>query len=338
MKLTHVIGATLCIGMILVACQKEQFLSGNEKTPAQEKAEGQSDQDVMAKFFDQNRKEDRQYFKIRADKGGEITAESGTKLIIEPNQLRNADGSEIAGYVTVSVLEVYDRDEKVLDNFTTDAAFNPNQENQILTSAATFDVDMKTENGGDVITANNEGIEVNIPTENAGGPDNEMVVWKGEESADQPRDNAWEENGEPLEIVGDHYRLHLAAPWYPINLDKRLMNWANAIHLRVGLPAGYTSANAEVFVVFDGFAYAIASMDVFDPLTNLWGEHLGLVDPGTPIHIVSVGVDPVTGGLVSNIKAVVTSVNNPNGDDLEIIPTMTPTTTAALTAAINALP
>jgi hypothetical protein len=341
MKLTHLAVGAVCLGFAIGACKKEQG-AASQKSSYQLKGDpGNGDgKDVMADFFEEVRSSNTRTYTIDPRKGGTITAEMGTQFVIEPHQLRNADGGEIQGVVYVEVLEVYGRGSMIQNNFPTEAAYEEGQPNQVLTSAATFDLNMTTQDGGEVTTTPDDpGIEVLVPIENTGEPNENMTIWEGEQSDDQNRDNAWnEKEGAPVEIVGENYRFNMPAPFGRINLDVRLDNLATAIQLRVKLPAGYDENNAEVFVVFDGFPNAAASMDVYDWANGEFGEHLGFVDPGDQGSIVTVARQPGTGQLMYDIVHVTFGVNNSNGNHLQIVPSLAPTDLNTLNSAILGLP
>jgi hypothetical protein len=339
MKLTHVTAAAVCIGMMLVACQKDKEISGVQTNKQLRAGDPEQGEDIMAAFFAQTREHATEHFKIRADKGGVIVTEQGTELHIQPGVLMNPDGSQIEGWVEVAVLDNYSRGADALTNLTTEtdgAEDNPG----LLTSAGSFDFDFTTEQGGEVINPEG-GVEVHVPAENMGAdadgnPNPDMKIWVGEESDDQDRDNTWQENGETPVIVGDEYQFQIAAPWYPINLDVRLDWNAPMIPLTVDLPSQFNENNAEVYVTFDGYPGMIASMDVYDMTNAWWGEHYGMVNVGVPIHVIAVGV--VGGQLYAELKSVTTSINSPSGGDHEVLTNLTATDPITLQADIDALP
>jgi hypothetical protein len=341
MKLTHVTAAAVCIGMMLVACQKDKAISGIH-TNKQLKSGPEQGEDVMAAFFADNRAHNTEFFKVFPSKGGDFVTEEGTQLHVDPNVLRNADGSEINGWVTIAVLDNYTRGEAAMNNMPAEAAMNPDQDdNGMLATAGSFDFDFKTEDGGDVINPEG-GVSVQAPAENFGDPvpDPEMKLWDAGQSADQDRDITWEENGETPEIVGGNYKFNIEAPWNQINLDKRLNGTGPYTQLTVDLPAAYNQNNAEVFVFFSNATTPtaprqFASMDVYDFTNQWWGEHLGYVNVGDQIYIVGVGV--LNNTLHAEVKPVTVSVNSAWGDH-EVLTNLTPTNTLALKNTINNLP
>ena len=115
------------------------------------------------------------------------------------------------------------------------------------------------------------------------------------------------------------------------NIDKFYNDPRPKTTINVQLPAGYDNTNSSVYITYDGEPTALANFDMYDPATQLFSEHYGLIPIGLNVHFVIVA--EVNGQLFSAIvgKSI---VNN----HLEVIPSLSATTKAQLTADVIGLP
>src|SRR3990167_2451667 len=101
MRLKQLSVAILGIGMMTVACQKENKLSElNQQSSKIEKAEGN---DPMGEFFTKNRMKNTQVFHLNAADGGEFTGEKGTVVTVQGGVLQTLDGAIYDGDVVATL-------------------------------------------------------------------------------------------------------------------------------------------------------------------------------------------------------------------------------------------
>jgi hypothetical protein len=332
--------AAACIGMMLLACQKENHGTGTaQKVTGKQK----SDKDVMAEFFAQNRENNTQSYTFDADKGTQIRTEHGAQLFIDGSVLVDANGNQAHGDISVSLLEVYNRKDGIFNNLTTqhilteeDVASGVNS--GVLLTGGAFMLTM-TNADGVRVTAPNGGAQMVVPANLTGGADPDMGMWEGVVATIQPRDNNWIRRPQAQIEVGADYSFPIPG-WDWWNIDHYMNLGGPFTTLEADLPVGYDEDNAEIFLVYSGIPNSFSSMDVFVPATAsstaYWKEH-GNVIAGGNIQIGRQGhfvvVAMLNGVLYSEIKPFTIVPNH-----FEHFTNLAPTTSAALAAAIQALP
>jgi hypothetical protein len=144
------------------------------------------------------------------------------------------------------------------------------------------------------------GYSIIAPTENTGGPDEEMKLFTGVENCIEDVCNlVWDEEEDRGIEVGQfqpdgggvfsaYYCFQSKFGW--TNIDRWYNDPRPKTTIYVDVPEGFDNTNCAVFIVYDGEPTALGRMDTYDPETGLFSEHYGLIPIGLEVHFVLVSI------------------------------------------------
>jgi hypothetical protein len=319
------LGLTLCIGLTLTSCKKDNDLP----TP---------DGVALTEFFETNRGESLQTFTLNPTTGGVITGSEGTKVVFPPNAI-GLNGNPVTGNVTIQLIELYDRSGMLSLNMPTYGS-KPNGDHEVLKSGGEFFLN--------AVQGSNQ-LELLIPAEirsrgvnpadfenfqvfRAGNDIKDNDLWKeADEDGDGNTDDAQGRDGQGTAGGFVMYNAFDTSAFGWTNLD-RWYNYTGATtQLYIDVPAGYDGDNCSVYLTYDGEPTALARMDIYDANTELFTEHYGRIPVGQAVHFILVAE---IGGVLHYTIQDATIVNG----HTEIMATPQPTTQSQLETLIDALP
>lgn len=284
-----------------------------------------------------NRNEAIQNFVIDSETGGEVQGTDATVLTFWPDAFLDENGSPITGDVDIELIEIYDKASMLLTKMPTNGK-RPNGDVETLKSAGEFYINA-TQNGEQLELANN--FLLFAPADEF---DEDMRLFNGQENDCDGEalacDIVWEEEEEgglePMQREGPN---GLGVSGYGgflgnfgwTNIDRWYNDPRPKTLLQVDVPDGFDNTNSNVYVSYDGEPTALASLDIYNPDTDLFSEHYGLIPIGLEIHIIFLSVQD--GQYIYAIQGATIEE-----DHLEVIGGTTTGTEAELVALINALP
>jgi hypothetical protein len=175
--------------------------------------------------FFSNQRNERQTFTLNSDVDNVITGANGTKVYIGGGTLRNQSGEQITGNVTITLKEVFELSDMILNNATTMA------NGQILTSGGEVYVSA-TQYGQELTLDNNASFFISIPAPN--GTTDSMNVFIGEDSSGvitwEPVNADTVNSNITLPIVPSQTSLDSTA--YYKNIDWAIVNQMNQYVVR----------------------------------------------------------------------------------------------------------
>ena len=284
-----------------------------------------------------NREAAVQHFTVGGGTGGALTADHGTKIIINPNSI-GLNGQPVTGNIDIEFIEIYDKGAMVLQDMST-SGIKPNGDVEALNSAGEFYLNA---------TQNGQQLEVLTPISiQSRGVDpadfQPMQVFRAGDALDDG--DKWEEADEDNDGETDDAEGH-EGPGpngsYVLNsvFDVSDFGWTNLDRwssysgpktiLFVDVPDGYDETNCNVYVSYDGET-GLAKMDIWDTTQEMFTEHYGSLPIGKEVHFIMIA--DIDGQLYYKIQGN-TIVDN----HIEVMDNLQPVSEADLNAAINALP
>ena len=265
-----------------------------------------------------------QNFTVNATAGATIMGMKGTKVTILPNGLKFANGVTVSGNVNVELIEIFDRATMVLANKPT-MGILPNGDLSVLVSGGEYYLKI-TQNGQ--VLSTNDGVLIEVPSSN---PDGLMQLFDG--IVDANGNLTWDLTTDSIQIgqdsLGGNYAF-FDNTWGWTNVDRFYDDPRPKTTINVQLPAGYSNANADVYITYDGEPTALASLDVFTT-EGYFSEHYGLIPIGLEIHVIAIVM--IDGQLNYAILPETVEAN-----EIMTIASFSPISETALTALINDLP
>lgn len=289
---------------MLFACSSEDNATGKDFTTKNE-------ENTLAQLQAQALQNLRQKFVFNADGQEQVTlvSKKGVRINIVPSRLK-LHGGPVHGPVIVEYIEIFDRGDMVTANkstmgvyqggvgqgdglFAAATAASDAQADQVLRplrSGGEFFVNMKTEQGENL----DEGSEFNlqVPAQLTGEPQDDMQVWKGEETADgdvkwtKDVDAAGNEKDAPLDGGGNYLMDMDSFGW--CNIDQFWDFPGETTLLWVDPPSNYDDSNSKVYAAFFYNQNSIARLDTYDWGLGMFKEHYGWVPVGLQCHIIFV--------------------------------------------------
>ena len=128
-----------------------------------------------------------------------VVGEQGTTIEID-NALVDATGNRVRGAVDIVLIEIYSVPDMILNRKQTLADYNGQPE--ILESGGEIFVKVY-QNGEELFADGNGTMNIYLPTENTGGPRDNMELYYGEETGDQV---IWKPTGEKVRVVNNESR------------------------------------------------------------------------------------------------------------------------------------
>src|SRR5690606_19272008 len=112
---------------------------------------------------------------FKAEEGITFTSAKGAILRINGNCLQDPSNHAVAGEVVLSFVEIYDRTNMVVTHKPT-MGVDENGNKLPMITGGEFNIEVKK---GDEILRSGCPFSLIVPTENTGGLDADMVLWKG---------------------------------------------------------------------------------------------------------------------------------------------------------------
>lgn len=269
-----------------------------------------------------------------ANGSASFTSVKGVMLSISASAL-TLNGNPVTGLVDLKYIEIFDGGNMVATGKHTMGKM-PDGNRSMLLSGGEFYINA-TQNGQQLEL--NGSITLGIPTNltdvNGGNPD--MTLWKLVEN-----DSVWAvaetdqlgQNGVFIEGQGGistYYAFVGNFGW--TNVDCFYNDLRPKTTILVSVPDGYDNLNSAVYLHYDGNGNALAKLDTYDNVTELFSEHYGQIPIGLNCHIIFATEE--NGNPRYAIKQVTISADAVYNFTLS---ETTVVTQAQLTAAINALP
>lgn len=219
---------------------------------------------------------------FNAEQGIIFTSSSGAQLQIPPGCLSTIDGDPILDEVELEFIELYSRDEMLPPNKPTMGRMADGNKAMLLSGGA-FYINI-TLNSEPVIPTCS--IQLVVPTDLSGGPDNQMSLWNG--VIDTSGDLTWEPNqqGELLLQENNYFAAFQDFGW--VNIDRFFEDPRPKTTLQVLVSEGYTAQNASVYLSYNGEENGLAHLDTFNAQTNMFSEHYGQLPVGLQAHLIFV--------------------------------------------------
>lgn len=294
--------------------------------------------------FNENRTDAIQEFTLDASTGGTITGTQGTQVAFQPNSF-GLNGTPVTGNVTVQLIEIYDKASMLLKNRST-LGKKANGDKEALKSAGEFFVaatqganklallEMASVTGRPMNPAEFDG---GMQIFRAGGVDDDCdgidatCDWvEADEDGDGKTDNAEVRDGQGAAGTFVTYNYNIGNFGWT-NLDKWYSFAGPKTEIFIDVPDGFNQDNCAVYLSYDGEPTALARMDVWNTDLKMFTEHYGLIPVGLQVHIIMVA--EIDGQLNYAIQGTAIVQNH-----IEVIPSLSPISQAALEALINGLP
>jgi len=289
MKNLSFVAAFALVGLAFVSCEKE--VTGIDNTYSVPNAV------LLTSFYANQLSNNTQSFTVDATTGGMITGAHGATVTIAPGSLFHNSTTVVTGNVDITLVEIYDRGTMVTMNKAT-RGYLPNDSLSTLVSGGEYYLKI-SQNGQDVLAPT--GVAVTLPADSTGGPDGSMAVFNGVFDGD---DLNWDlEPAANVDVIqdtagGTHY-LIMDQSWGWTNVDRFYSFAGPKTLLRAQMPTGFTPANCELFLTYDGEPTALASLDVFE--NGYFSEHYGQIPIGLAVHFIAVAI--IDGELYYAIQA-----------------------------------
>jgi len=220
-----------------------------------------------------------------ADEGINFTSSNGAQLQIFPGCLTTITGEIIVDEVELEFIEFYSRDEMLGPNKPTMGRMPDGNKAMLLTGGA-FYINI-TRDGERVIPVC--GIQLIVPADLTGGPDEDMTLWTG--VIDANGDLTWEPNlnGEAI-VQGDNYSAFFNDFGWT-NIDRFFNDPRPKTTIQVLVTEGYNAQNSSVYLSVDGEDTGLAHLDTFNQDTNMFSEHYGQLPIGLEVHLIFVSAE-----------------------------------------------
>ncbi len=266
-----------------------------------------------------------------------FTSVKGVSIFINPGTL-TLNGHPVTGQIDLEYIEIFDGGSMLVTGRHTMGEM-PDGNRSVLLSGGEFYINA-TKNGQQL--ALNGIVSFEIPTnltdgDNGGNPN--MTLWNLAEN-----DSAWipvgvtqtVENGVLLgqaSAAGGTAYVAFVNSFGWTNVDCFYEDPRQRSTILVSAPTGYNHLNCAIYLHYDGEGSALALLDKYNPIANLFSEHYGQLPIGLECHIIFVAEsngqwlyaikpETITAGATYTFTMSETTVG----------------TQAQLTAAINALP
>lgn len=152
---------------------------------------------------------------------GTYTATGAQGTVIEINDaLVDTKGNQIRGTIDIELIEIYSVDDMILHRKQTMADYDGQK--RILESGGEIFIKI-SQNGKELSVAENKSLKVMLPTENTGGPKEEMELYYGEETGPQI---IWKPTGEKVAVITSNTLTRSDVSYY-LSLIQGTLGWIN---------------------------------------------------------------------------------------------------------------
>lgn len=230
-----------------------------------------------------------QTFQFNADDGSTtFTSDNGVQVTINGNCLTE-NGNAVTGQVDVEYVELFDKASMLVTNKPTMGTL-PSGDKALLISGGEFLINA-TQNGIALDTTCE--IQLIIPSALTGGPDNDMLLWRG--SIDDEDNLTWDEvedddttaQGRGVFAEGNNYYAFIGDFGWS-NVDRFYNDPRAKTTILVAVPEGYDNTNSSVYLSYDGEDAGLANLDTYDADSGLFSEHYGQIPIGLECHVIFV--------------------------------------------------
>lgn len=227
-----------------------------------------------------------QEFVFAAEEGTQFTSSEGVVIQVFQNCFTFEDGSPVEGEVTLRFIEIYQRADMLLCNKTTMGVNSIGSKQQLITAGIFlvefYQNDQKLQNNCEVLLA--------VPVENSGGAQEEMILWRGDITANQTL--LWQiESGSFVFVESDSYNTFVVglSGWVTIAKLPPVTNQKTTVQALVS--TGYNFDNAAVYLAYSGQYYGLSHLDVFEINSHTFEEFYNEIPVGEQIHLIFVTAD-----------------------------------------------
>lgn len=225
---------------------------------------------------------------FNAEDGISFTSNEGAHLKISANCLHK-NGDPVTGEVELTFIDLYKKADMALTNKPT-MGILLNGDKAPLKSGGEFFIEVRKDG---VLLDVNCYYQLTVPSENSGGIDSEMSLWKG--TIDEDGNLAWDEK-DPKDKDNE---MFVKGPIYTIfsndfgwtNIDRFYNDPRPKTTLNVAVNEIFSNENSSVYLSYDGEASGLAQLDTFDEQTNSFSEHYGQIPIGLEVHLIFVTAD-----------------------------------------------
>jgi hypothetical protein len=270
---------------------------------------------------------------FKAEDGVAFTSEKGAKLTIGNDCLQDGNGNTVAGDVTLSFIEIYDRGNMVATNKPVMGIDGDGNKLPLVTGG---EYNIKIEQDGKELRSGCM-FQVHVPAANTGVLDGAMILWTGNINDDG--------NLEWAEAGGDGKEGGLRANEQSVGYDiwGNEFGWANVdrfyndprpkTQIKVTVPTGYDAENSGVYLAYENEPNVLAQLDTYDPDGKFFSEHYGFIPVGMNLHVVFVSES--NGYIVYAIKRATIIANGTIEIKSDDLGTTTKNNLISLINAIN---
>ena len=231
-----------------------------------------------------------QHFILTAEEGQTtFTSDKGVLITIDGSCL-TLDGNPVTGEVAIEYAEVFDAGTMLVTDKTTMGAL-PGGGMGLIISGGEFYINA-TQNGQQLGMGCN--LNLKIPANLTGGIDNDMTLWAG--VIDEDGNLEWKERENnpgtgDAGVFGDgqgeaaaYYAFFNAFGW--TNVDRFYSDPRPKTTILADVPDGYTFGNSAIYLHYDGAGSALAKLDSYDAVNELFTEHYGQIPIGLECHVI----------------------------------------------------
>lgn len=228
-----------------------------------------------------------QDFLFNADDGSiTLTTDNGVTITINATCLTK-DGNAVTGMVNLEYVELFEKGNMLTTNKPT-MGIMPNGDKALLISGGEFFIEA-TQNG--VALETNCPIQLNVPANLTGGPDNDMILWNGikDENGDLVWDEARDAAGQDGVFAegGEYYAFVQQFGW--TNIDRFYNDPRPKTTIYAQAPEGYNYTNSAIYLSYDGEDSGLATLDTYE--NGVFSEHYGQIPIGLECHVIFVTED-----------------------------------------------
>jgi hypothetical protein len=296
MRIARFTVAALCIGITMAACQKDADRTGKAKPQNNftEKAD-----DPISLLFRAYREQNTETTQFNGLQGTEFVAADGTTITVEGSALTRPDGSVETGTVTLSYFGINDVADQALGGAPTqsrwrEGAGSDRPSGGPIVTAGAMEIKMFNQQG-QPLTSQGDGVKVDVPVDPQTGFDDDMSLWDGVPSPNQPRDNVWDETTDPVDPGdnGDTYSFRWERNGQ-LNLDKIRNCPGQLTNYRVFMPNMFNRSNTEIYAIvptcYDpNVPNMVISLDLYNASPKFWAANPGAnLVVGTTVTFVSI--------------------------------------------------
>lgn len=228
-----------------------------------------------------------------------VVGDQGTELFFSPDSFMKSDGTLAAGEVEVELIEIFDKGSMLVTDMPSTGQ-RPTGELAQLISGGEHYVGATQE--GEELRLNGT-FQITTPASNTGGPDMEMGMFRAVIADGTPagRDDqaVWveeEDDREKFGVAGEgggadgadtmYWAISDQFGW--TNIDRWYSDPRPKTTIHVDVPDGWDDTNSAVYLSYDGEPTALARMDTYDDVTELFSEHYGQIPVGLEVHLIFV--------------------------------------------------